>query len=89
MYTGYTYGTAQKQLDTRIRSAGLALEGDISTTRYKHAGAHLDFSCVKQSLPVILPVMSVVDLNARTCYILSSILCMSEQRREANVIVQW
>ena len=31
---------------------GAAGEGDISSTRYKHAGGHWDFSCVEQSLPV-------------------------------------
>ena len=25
---------------------------DISSTNYKHGGAHCDFSCVEQSLPV-------------------------------------
>ena len=47
-----TYGTAQRQLDARTRSAGAAPEGDISSTRYEHAGALLGFPCVEQSLPV-------------------------------------
>ena len=46
------YGTAQWQLDNRMRSAGSAPKGDISTTHYGHAGAYWDFSCVEQSLPV-------------------------------------
>ena len=51
-YSRSHYGTAQRKLDTCMRSVDSVPEGYISTTRYGHVGAHWDFSCVKQSLPV-------------------------------------
>ena len=46
------YGTAQRQLDACMRSAGSAPKGNIRGTRYRCVGVHWDFSCVKQGLPV-------------------------------------
>ena len=61
-------GTAQRQLDTYMRSAGSAPEGDISTTRYRHAGAHWNFSCVEQSLPATIASEGVLKIPVHAVY---------------------
>ena len=44
-----TYGTAQRQLDTRTWLVGSAPKGNISTTRYGHAGARWDLPVLSKA----------------------------------------
>ena len=61
------YGTAQRKLDARTRLAGSAPKGNIRGTRYRHAGARWDFSCVEQGLPVTS--VSILKINECTIMI--------------------
>ena len=66
-------------------SADSAPYGYISSTCYKHAGAHWDLACVKQSMAVMC--LSVFK-NTCTCCTLSSNLSMSEYRWAAKASVK-
>ena len=84
----HSYGTTQRQLDARTRSAGSAPEGNIRGTRYGCAGTCWDFSCVEQGSLVTsastlkIPECTIMirvpkDTYARTClYLRSQILLL-------------
>ena len=56
------YSTAQRQLDTRMRVAGSAPDGDIS----KGMSAHWDFFCVEQSL--FVTSAGILKITAHAVY---------------------
>ena len=62
-----TYGTAQRQLDTRMRSTGRAPAVKISSARYVHPGTRKGFARHEQQASVTCAC--IVYLHAHACKI--------------------